>query len=151
MRASSSLHWPSGPLRMRAASLNYRDFVMAQRGYGRRSGTLPLVPLSDGAGEVVALGPGVSRVSLGDLVCPIFGQTWLSGPIRDDLWAGMLGGPRDGVMQELMVLSEEGVVRAPRHLTPVQAAATGEDGRSAYGDESTEHFSLEAPVIPFSV
>ncbi len=109
-------------LRMRAASLNYRDFVMANRGYGRRSGTLPLVPLSDGAGEVVALGPGVSRVSLGELVCPIFGQTWLSGPFRDDLWEGMLGGPRDGVMQELMVLSEQGVVRAPRHMTPVQAA-----------------------------
>ncbi len=109
-------------LRMKAASLNYRDVVMARRGYGRRSGTLPLVPLSDGAGEVVALGPGVSRVSLGELVCPIFGQTWLSGQFHDDLWAGMLGGPRDGVMQELMVLSEEGVVRAPRHMTPVQAA-----------------------------
>jgi NADPH:quinone reductase-like Zn-dependent oxidoreductase len=109
-------------LRMRTASLNYRDVVMAKRGYGRRSGTLPLVPLSDGAGEVVALGPGVSRVSLGDLVCPTFGQTWLSGPFRDDLWEGMLGGPRDGVMQEYMVLSEQGVVRAPRHMTPVEAA-----------------------------
>ncbi|MDH3597635.1 MAG: NAD(P)-dependent alcohol dehydrogenase [Rhodospirillales bacterium] len=109
-------------LRMRAASLNYRDFVMAHRGYGRRSGTLPLVPLSDGAGEVVAVGSGVSRVAPGDLVCPIFGQTWLSGSFRDELWEGMLGGPRDGVLQEFMVLSEEGVVRAPRHMTPVQAA-----------------------------
>jgi NADPH:quinone reductase-like Zn-dependent oxidoreductase len=109
-------------LRMRAASLNYRDFVMANRGYGRRSGTLPLVPVSDGAGEVVAVGPGVSRVAPGDLVCPIFGQTWLSGQFRDELWEGLLGGPRDGVMQEYMVLSEEGVARAPRHLTAVQAA-----------------------------
>ncbi|MDH3911074.1 MAG: NAD(P)-dependent alcohol dehydrogenase, partial [Rhodospirillales bacterium] len=86
------------------------------------SGTLPLVPLSDGAGEVIAVGRGVSRVAPGDLVCPIFGQTWLTGLFRDELWEGMLGGPRDGVMQEFMVLSEEGVVRAPRHMTAVQAA-----------------------------
>ncbi len=109
-------------LRMRAASLNYRDVVMANRGYGRRSGTLPLVTVSDGAGEVIAVGQGVSRVAPGDLVCPIFGQTWLTGSFRDELWEGLLGGPRDGVMQDFMVLSEEGVVRAPRHMTPVQAA-----------------------------
>jgi NADPH:quinone reductase-like Zn-dependent oxidoreductase len=109
-------------LSMRAASLNYRDFVMANRGYGRRGGTLPLVPVSDGAGEVVAVGRGVSRVAVGDLVCPIFGQTWLTGQFRDELWEGLLGGPRDGVMQDYMVLSEEGVARSPRHMTAVQAA-----------------------------
>ncbi len=109
-------------LRMLAASLNYRDFVMTQRGYGRRGGELPLVPVSDGAGEVVAVGAGVSRVAVGDLVCPIFGQTWLEGSIRPELWDGLLGGPRDGVMQEFMVLSEQGVVRAPSHLDPVEAA-----------------------------
>jgi NADPH:quinone reductase-like Zn-dependent oxidoreductase len=109
-------------LRMLAASLNYRDLVMARRGYGRRSGELPLVPLSDGAGEVVAVGPGVTRVRVGDLVCPVFNQSWFAGPFREEHWAGTLGGPRDGVMQEYMLLSEEGVVRAPRHLDPVQAA-----------------------------
>jgi NADPH:quinone reductase-like Zn-dependent oxidoreductase len=109
-------------LRMEAASLNYRDYVMSHGGYGRRGGQLPLIPCSDGAGRVVAVGPGVSRVAVGDLVCPIFGQTWLSGPFREAHWAGTLGGPRDGVMQEHMVLSQEGVVRAPRHLDAVQAA-----------------------------
>lgn len=109
-------------VRMEAASLNYRDVVMARRGYGRRSGELPLVPLSDGAGTVAAVGPGVTRVAVGDLVCPIFGQSWLSGPFRETHWAGTLGGPRDGVMQEYMVLSQEGVARPPRYMTAVQAA-----------------------------
>ncbi len=110
-------------LKMKAASLNYRDYVMCQRGYGRRSGTLPLVPVSDGVGQVITVGEGVSRVAVGDLVCPIFGQTWLNGPIRKEHWANLLGGPRDGVMQEFMVLSENGVVKAPQHLSPLQAAA----------------------------
>ncbi|HEY7138965.1 MAG TPA: NAD(P)-dependent alcohol dehydrogenase [Methylomirabilota bacterium] len=109
-------------LRMAAASLNYRDYVMSRGGYGRRGGALPLIPCSDGAGRVVAVGAGVSRVAVGDLVCPIFTQTWWSGPFREAHWSGTLGGPRDGVMQELMVLSQEGVVRAPRHLDAVQAA-----------------------------
>jgi NADPH:quinone reductase-like Zn-dependent oxidoreductase len=109
-------------LRMEAASLNYRDYVMARGGYGRRGGALPLVPCSDGAGRVAAVGTGVSRVAVGDLVCPIWSQTWLGGPFREPHWAGTLGGPRDGVMQEQMVLSQEGVVRAPRHMDAVQAA-----------------------------
>ncbi len=110
-------------IRMEAASVNYRDVVMARRGYGRRSGQLPLVPLSDGAGRVAAAGAGVTRVAVGDLVCPIFGQTWLSGPIREEHWAEVLGGPRDGVMQEYMVLRQDGVVRAPGHMTALEAAA----------------------------
>jgi len=109
-------------LRMQAASLNYRDFVMSRRGYGRRSGELPLVPLSDGAGTVVAVGGGVTRVKAGDLVCPIYCQGWIAGPFRDEHWPGTLGGPRDGVMQEYMLLSQDGVVKAPRHLDAVQAA-----------------------------
>lgn len=109
-------------LSMKAASLNYRDYVMCHRGYGRRSGTLPLIPVSDGAGQVIAVGEGVSRVAVGDLVCPIFGQTWFSGPRTEEVWAGLLGGPLDGVMQEEMVLAEGGVVKAPKGWSPVQAA-----------------------------
>jgi NADPH:quinone reductase-like Zn-dependent oxidoreductase len=109
-------------LKMEAASLNYRDTVLVRRGYGRWSGELPLVPVSDGAGRVLAVGQGVTRVKVDDLVCPIFCQGWISGPIRDGHRGGVLGGPRDGVMQEYMVLSEEGVVRAPRHHDAVQAA-----------------------------
>ncbi len=109
-------------IRMEAASVNYRDVVMARRGYGRRGGQLPLVPLSDGAGRVVEIGPEVTRVAVGDLVCPIFNQRWIAGPLREEHWSGTLGGPHDGVMQEFMVLREDGLVCAPRHLTPLQAA-----------------------------
>ena len=109
--------------RIEAASVNYRDFVMAGRGYGRRSGELPLIPVSDGAGTVVATGPGVTRVAVGDRVCPSFAQTWIDGPLREDHWTGVLGGPRDGVLQEFMLLNENGVVKVPSHLDAVQAAA----------------------------
>lgn len=109
-------------LRMKAASLNYRDYVLCQRGYGRRSGTLPLIPVSDGAGQVIAVGKDVSRVAVDDLVCPIFAQTWISGPFREEYWGGLLGGPLDGVMRERMVVNEDGVVKAPRGWSPLQAA-----------------------------
>ena len=119
-------------VRIEAASVNYRDLVVGRRGYGRRTGELPLVPVSDGAGTVVATGPEVTRVSTGDLVCPAFAQTWLDGPLRDEHWAGMLGGPRDGVLQEFMLLHEDGVVRAPSHLDAVQAATLPCAGLTAW-------------------
>lgn len=119
-------------VRIEAASLNYRDLVVARRGYGRRSGELPLVPVSDGAGTVVATGPGVTRARVGDSVCPAFAQTWLDGPLRDEHWAGMLGGPRDGVLQEFMLLHEDGVVRAPSHLDALQAATLPCAGLTAW-------------------
>ena len=109
-------------VRMQAVSINYRDTVMVNRGYGRRSGELPLVPLSDGAGTVEAVGEGVGRVALGDLVCPIFGQNWIDGTFREECWGGTLGGPNDGTVQEKMLLSENGVVKAPAHMTAVEAA-----------------------------
>ena len=119
-------------VRIEAASVNYRDFVVARRGYGRRTGELPLVPVSDGAGTVVATGPGVARVAFGDRVCPAFAQTWINGSLRDEHWVGMLGGPRDGVLQELMLLHEDGVVRAPSHLGAVQAATLPCAGLTAW-------------------
>jgi len=64
---------------MKAASLNYRD-LLTVIGYGGGF-ALPLIPFSDGAGEVSAVGPGVSRVSVGERVCPLFFQSWLSGPV----------------------------------------------------------------------
>jgi NADPH:quinone reductase-like Zn-dependent oxidoreductase len=107
---------------MQAASVNYRDLVMTQRGYGRHSGELPLVPLSDGAGIVAQTGAGVTRVKTGDLVCPAFAQSWISGPLREEHRPFMLGGPLDGVMQEYMVLPEGGVVKAPAHFSALEAA-----------------------------
>ncbi len=109
-------------IRMQAASLNFRDTVMAKRGYGRRSGNLPLVLVSDGAGTVEAVGAGVTRVKAGDLVCPTFSQTWPGGTFSEEVWTGTLGGPLDGTMQEYMCLAESGVVKAPKHLSAAEAA-----------------------------
>jgi NADPH:quinone reductase-like Zn-dependent oxidoreductase len=109
-------------VKIEAASLNYRDFVLVRRGYGRHSGKLPLIVLSDGAGHVVDTGPGVTRVQKGDLVCPLFAQTWFGGPLRDEHRAHMLGGPLDGVMQEYMCLSEDGVAKAPAYFSAAEAA-----------------------------
>ena len=107
---------------MKAASLNYRDLVVPDRGYGQYTGTLPLIPLSDGVGEVVEVGAGVTRVAVGDRVCPSFLQRWVGGELNLERITGSLGGPIDGVMADLMVLPEGGVCRVPEHLSDVQAA-----------------------------
>jgi NADPH:quinone reductase-like Zn-dependent oxidoreductase len=107
---------------MQAASINYRDYVMANGGYGRRGGRLPMIPVSDGAGQIVALGPGVTGFTVGDLACPNFAQDWISGSLRDEFWSSMLGGITDGVLQETMLLPASGVVKVPSHLEPLEAA-----------------------------
>jgi len=109
-------------VRMGAASVNYRDRVVLERGYGRLSGQLPLIILSDGAGHVVETGPGVHRVAVGDLVCPIIMPGWLSGPLKQEHREALLGGPRDGVMAECMVANEADLVKAPAFYTAEQAA-----------------------------
>jgi len=104
-------------LQMKAASLNFRDLLVPKRGYGTLTGTLPLIPISDGVGEVMATGVGVRRVVVGDRVCPIMIQSWISGPPTMERVSSTLGGPLDGVMAEYMVLNEECVVQAPEHLS----------------------------------
>jgi NADPH:quinone reductase-like Zn-dependent oxidoreductase len=109
-------------VKMKAASLNYRDLVVPQRGYGKLTGTLPLIPISDGVGEVIAIGEGIGRVAVGDRVCPLMIQSWISGPPTMERLISTLGGPLDGVMTEYMVLSEQGVVKASEHLSDEEAA-----------------------------
>ncbi len=109
-------------IRMKAASINFRDTVMVNRGYGRRSGELPLVPLSDGAGEIIGLGDGVTGLAVGDMVCPAFSQTWVNGPFSERSWAGTLGGPVDGTMREYMVCRAESVAKAPSQMSAAEAS-----------------------------
>jgi NADPH:quinone reductase-like Zn-dependent oxidoreductase len=109
-------------LQIKAASINYRDLVVPLRGYGSFTGTLPLVPISDGVGEVVEIGAGVTRVASGDRVCPMFMQKWIAGEPDLTKITSTLGGPLDGVMQEYMVVNEEGLAMAPEHLTDEEAA-----------------------------
>ncbi len=86
-------------------------------GYGRATGILPLVVLSDGAGDIVDVGPGVTRVKVGDRVCPTFFQNWTGGEPRPENFDRALGGSLDGTMTELMAISEQGVVKPPDTLT----------------------------------
>ncbi len=109
-------------LRMKAASLNFRDLLVPKRGYGALTGMLPLIPVSDGVGEVIALGDGVTRVMLGDRVCPIMIQGWIAGEPTAERVRRTLGGPLDGVMTELMLVDAEGVAKAPAHLSDEEAA-----------------------------
>jgi NADPH:quinone reductase-like Zn-dependent oxidoreductase len=109
-------------LRMKASSLNYRDLVVPLRGYGSYTGELPLIPVSDGVGEVVEVGAGVTRVKIGDRVCPCFNQAWIGGSPDLERLTRTLGGPIDGTMADLMCLPEGGVVKAPGHLSDEEAA-----------------------------
>ncbi|MEL6281510.1 MAG: NAD(P)-dependent alcohol dehydrogenase [Pseudomonadota bacterium] len=109
-------------LRMRAVSINPRDLIMAQGGYGRMAAQPPLIPLCDGAGEVIALGEGAVGVAVGDLVCPNYSRTWLQGLAHPTAHLGAHGGMIDGTACELMSIPAEALVKAPRHLSAREAA-----------------------------
>ncbi len=109
-------------VRMRAASLNFRDLAVATGKYMMSSLPPDLVPLSDGAGEVVELGEGVTRVQVGDRVCGIFMQSWMGGDMEPADAASALGGAVDGVLAEHVVFDERGLVHIPAHLSYQQAA-----------------------------
>ena len=109
-------------VRVRATSLNYRDLMVVRGAYGRGGGPANLIPLSDGAGEVDAVGPGVTRWSPGDRVAGIFMQRWLDGGITPEGAASALGGALDGMLAEAVVLDEDGLVRIPDHLSFEEAA-----------------------------
>lgn len=108
-------------VRVKAVSLNYRDLMMTLGSYNPKQ-KLPLIPCSDGAGEVVEVGAGVTRVKPGDRVMNCFSQTWLSGLASKERNAGTMGGPLDGMLTELRVLSAEGLVHTPTHLTDEEAS-----------------------------
>ncbi len=109
-------------VKISANALNYRDLIIPLRGYGKRMQALPLVMLSDGAGSIDAVGPGVSQVQVGERVCPVFYQSWLSGAPDNARFRYSLGCEQDGTMADYIVLPAEGVCAAPNHLTDVEAA-----------------------------
>jgi NADPH:quinone reductase-like Zn-dependent oxidoreductase len=108
-------------VRMRAASLNFRDLMVSRGQYGPTQ--TGLVPLSDGAGEVVEVGEGVTRVKVGDRVAPTFHPSWIAGPLRAEYDISGLGGIHlDGVLREYVALGEHELVKLPEHLSFEQGA-----------------------------
>lgn len=116
---------PIGPgevlVRIRASSINYRDLSTLTDPQARRI-PYPRIPNSDGAGEVVAVGPDVIEWKPGDRVAGCFFQNWPSGPITASAMASALGGPIDGVLAEEVALRAEGLVAVPDHLSFEEAA-----------------------------
>lgn len=108
-------------VRVKATSLNARDLMMVEGRYNP-SQRLPLIPNSDGAGVVDAVGPGVTRVKVGDRVMAAFSQAWVAGVPSRAVHLNALGGPLDGALAEMMLLREDGVVRTPDYLTDEEAA-----------------------------
>jgi NADPH:quinone reductase-like Zn-dependent oxidoreductase len=107
-------------MRVRATSLNYRDQLVASGTYFGPPMTRELVPLSDGAGEVVAVGDGVSAFKPGDRVAGAFFQRSLNG--ASGMTQAALGSPLDGMLAEYVTLHEDGVVPIPPHLSYEEAA-----------------------------
>lgn len=109
-------------VRMRACSLNHRDLNIVTGGYTSHALKAGAIPVSDGAGEVVAVGDGVNRWKVGDRVAPIFVQRWIGGRLLLEYMSSALGGPSDGVLAEQIVLNQEGLVRVPVHMSFEEAA-----------------------------
>jgi NADPH:quinone reductase-like Zn-dependent oxidoreductase len=99
-------------VRMRATSLNYRDLIVL-RGQYTRDPVPGRIPLSDGAGEVVEVGPAVSEFKVGDRVAGCFFRDWDAGRFRSAHHRTALGGPVDGVLAEYVAFPEHGLVHAP--------------------------------------
>ncbi|WP_315790077.1 NAD(P)-dependent alcohol dehydrogenase [Fischerella sp. JS2] len=108
-------------IRVRATSLNYRDLIVAGGTYGSGQ-KYPLIPMSDGAGEVVAVGEGVTRVKVGDRVAGIFFQDWIYGQLTRQKMKSDLGGSIDGMLAEYVVLYQYGLVILPDHLSYEEGA-----------------------------
>ena len=108
-------------VRVHAISLNYRDLMVVQGRYNPKM-KLPRVPCSDGAGEVVAVGPGVSEWKPGDRVAGTFFQNWIEGSPSAEKQKGALGGDIDGMLATEIVLAGRGLVRIPEHLSYAEGA-----------------------------
>ncbi|MDG0794793.1 NAD(P)-dependent alcohol dehydrogenase [Cohnella ginsengisoli] len=108
-------------VRLKALSLNSRDIGVIE-GFYNPERTEGLIPVSDGVGEIVALGEGAARFKLGDRVCGIFTQSWIDGEPTPANWTSTLGSPLNGLLAEYAMLPEEGLVRVPDHLSDAEAA-----------------------------
>jgi NADPH:quinone reductase-like Zn-dependent oxidoreductase len=116
---------------VRAVSLNYRDLLIAKG--AEKSLTAPRVPASDGAGEVIEVGPAVTRWKVGDRVMANFFPHWVDGELSDAHHASALGGAgADGMLREEVVLPEHSWVRIPAGYSFEEAATLPCAGLTAW-------------------
>jgi NADPH:quinone reductase-like Zn-dependent oxidoreductase len=106
-------------VKVKASSLNFHDNVNLM---GLLPGPWPRVPMTDGAGEVVATGPGVDELRLGDRVMGAFHPGWLDGPPSPEAKREVPGDSGDGWLQQYRVADVDGLVRTPEYLSDVEAA-----------------------------
>jgi len=118
-------------IKFAAASVNPRDSQIIS-GQFTPNVEFPLIPLSDGAGEVVAVGEGVTRVETGDLVTPLFFPNWVSGEALGDERKVSSGLEVPGVLREYGLYSEQAVVPVASHLSPAEAACLPCAGLTAW-------------------
>ncbi|HEX4204758.1 MAG TPA: NAD(P)-dependent alcohol dehydrogenase [Ktedonobacteraceae bacterium] len=109
-------------VRVRACSLSFRELMILILGYYPLPIRPDVVPVSDGAGEVIAVGEGVTRAKVGDRVAGAVFPHWIDGPFEWE-YAAQLGGSLDGMLTEVAALSEEALVHIPDHLSFEEAAA----------------------------
>jgi NADPH:quinone reductase-like Zn-dependent oxidoreductase len=116
-------------VRLRASSLNYRDTLVATL---KERFTPGRIPLSDGAGEVIAVGPGVEKWKIGDRVCGLFFPEWHSGRFDMRYHQTALGGPVDGVLREMARFDQNALIRIPDFLSMEEAATLPCAGLTAW-------------------
>lgn len=132
-------------VRVRACSLNYRDLMVLRGDYGQPP-AFPLVPLSDAAGEVTAVGNGVSEFEPGDRVAGCFFQNWHDGRLTDKVYGSDLGFKQPGVLSELRVFPEGGLVKLPRYLSFAEGACLPCAGLTAY-NAVVPHANSQSTVL----
>jgi len=110
-------------VRVRATSLNRRDLNMLRNEYGDDFSYSGAIPLSDGAGEVIAVGKDVSRFEVGDRVAGIFFEKWIDGAPSEKALLSDRGGNAGGMLSEVIVTHEESLVSIPEHLSYEEAAS----------------------------
>jgi NADPH:quinone reductase-like Zn-dependent oxidoreductase len=134
-------------VRMRAWSLNFRDLLLIRGEYNPKL-KRPMVPLSDGAGEVVKTGAGVTRVKTGDRVFAAFMQKWIGGEPDEGALRSALGGAVDGVAAEYVVFDQAGLVPIPDYLSFEEAATLPCTGVTAWHALISEgHLRPEETVL----
>jgi NADPH:quinone reductase-like Zn-dependent oxidoreductase len=110
-------------VQMRAASINFRDLLVIKGLYhGRQKVPIGIIPVSDGSGEVVEVGDGVDRFSVGDRVVATFMQQWIAGEPTEAKAKSSLGGAIDGVLTTSRIFDQEGLLPIPEHLSYEEAA-----------------------------